>query len=542
MVAFVSALLIMFSFSFTNQPVAMNGRTFYIDALNGNDRNDGLSQAKPWKSLSRVNAATFVPGDQLLFKASGKWEGQLHPKGSGNKQNPIRIGKYGKGRRPHLEGGGTANGTVYLYNQQYWRISSLEITNYRADEETGLSLEEWENRNTTSYVKPALPPQFKNKNQPKYGIYVQGEDAGELSGLSLVDLDIHGVNGYIDQADEASKDNGGVFFKITGMVKPTWFSDILIESNTVHDVDRTGMVICSSTWSQRTFTGNGNWTPSKNIVIRKNVFSNTGANALIVRVALDPLMEYNLFDHCAIKASGNAAFSFNSDGALWQFNECRFTKANIDDRDAGGIDSDYKTRGTIVQYNFVHDNDYGMLITGGPAQFNDGTLVRYNIFENDGRYAHPTHGKCVLRVGGSATNTRIYNNVVYLGPDQADIKIVSHETWKTAPDGTIYQNNIFYNLGKNAAYDLGESTNSFFGNNLYFGEPATQQPGDSKALRTDPLLVNPGKGDPAGYRPAPRSPAVGAGVRVDDAGKRDYFGTALPLQRSPSVGVAEPGH
>lgn len=40
---------------------------YYIDNLNGNDSNSGQSVDKAWKSLTKVNAKTFQPGDSILF-------------------------------------------------------------------------------------------------------------------------------------------------------------------------------------------------------------------------------------------------------------------------------------------------------------------------------------------------------------------------------------------------------------------------------------------------------------------------------------------
>jgi hypothetical protein len=51
--------------------------TYYVDATNGNDANTGLSEATPWKSIAKVNASTFNPGDQILFKREEIWREQL---------------------------------------------------------------------------------------------------------------------------------------------------------------------------------------------------------------------------------------------------------------------------------------------------------------------------------------------------------------------------------------------------------------------------------------------------------------------------------
>ncbi|KHF29273.1 hypothetical protein VQ056_12095 [Paenibacillus sp. JTLBN-2024] len=45
------------------------GTTYYVDSLGGDDGNSGTSENSAWKSLDKVNATTFAPGDKILFKA-----------------------------------------------------------------------------------------------------------------------------------------------------------------------------------------------------------------------------------------------------------------------------------------------------------------------------------------------------------------------------------------------------------------------------------------------------------------------------------------
>jgi hypothetical protein len=42
--------------------------TYYVDATNGKDTSNGLSEATPWKTVAKVNASSFNPGDQILLK------------------------------------------------------------------------------------------------------------------------------------------------------------------------------------------------------------------------------------------------------------------------------------------------------------------------------------------------------------------------------------------------------------------------------------------------------------------------------------------
>ena len=278
-------------------------------------------------------------------------------------------------------------------------------------------------------------------------------------------------------------------------------------------------------------------------MIRNNLFERSGANALIVRVAKDPLMEKNLFHLNGIKASGNAAFNFNTDGAVWQFNEARFTKKNKNDADAGGLDSDYRSKNTIIQYNYVHDNDFGMLVTGGPkradgSNFNDHTVIRYNIFEREGLVMRDGESAYAFKIGGNATDTYVHNNIFYLSGVQQDVNIVYHRNWDGYPDNSFYFNNIFYLEGTGHGYELTKSTGTLFTNNLFYSTSAMNWPNAERNIIEDPFLSNPGNGAD-GYRIKNNSPAIGNGIRWNDLSfpTHDFYKNQIREQSIPDIGV-----
>jgi hypothetical protein len=49
---------------FSRLPILSNAwaATYYVDATNGNDANNGLSEVTPWKTIAKVNAPRFNPG------------------------------------------------------------------------------------------------------------------------------------------------------------------------------------------------------------------------------------------------------------------------------------------------------------------------------------------------------------------------------------------------------------------------------------------------------------------------------------------------
>lgn len=167
-----------------------------------------------------------MPGNQILFKAGGSWTKRLNPTGSGTSGSSIVIGSYGTGARPKINGAGVANGTIYLYNQQYWEIRDIEVTNYNSAEEGGATMATWEANNTSNYANATLPAQAVKKNTAKIGILVAAQDIGAVNHIYIHNVYVHGINGTINQGDEDSKNNGGIAFQITGAATQTWFNDI----------------------------------------------------------------------------------------------------------------------------------------------------------------------------------------------------------------------------------------------------------------------------------------------------------------------------
>lgn len=164
---------------------------------------------------------------------------------------------------------------------------------------------------------------------------------------------------------------------------------------------------------------------------------------------------------------------------------------------------------------------------------NIGTVVRYNISQNDGtRTFHMT---------GPVRDTHIYNNTIFVGP-QRDIHILKPGKWGgDYPEDTRFSNNIFYSLGK-AKFDLGGMRKTVFENNSFFGT-IENRPDDARAVLTDPAFEKAGHGGQGldaiqGYRLQRTSPAIASGVVIEKNGGRDYSGNKLPIG-APDIGALQ---
>ena len=73
---------------------------YFVDATGGSDATDGLSELNAWKTISKVNAASFVAGDTISFKRGETWRETLTVPSAGSVGNPIIFGAFGSGATP----------------------------------------------------------------------------------------------------------------------------------------------------------------------------------------------------------------------------------------------------------------------------------------------------------------------------------------------------------------------------------------------------------------------------------------------------------
>lgn len=103
--------------------------TYYVDSVNGNDSSNGTSTSTPWKTLAKVNATSFVAGDQILLRRGGVWNESLIVPSSGASAKPIVFSAYGSGNNPLLDEQGVRLHAVTIQNQSYVTVSNLQFQN-----------------------------------------------------------------------------------------------------------------------------------------------------------------------------------------------------------------------------------------------------------------------------------------------------------------------------------------------------------------------------------------------------------------------------
>lgn len=437
--------------------------TYYIDAETGKDSNTGTSPKSAWASLKKVNSKKFKPGDIILFKAGTTYKGQLELKGSGLKNNLIRIDRYGKGKKPAIHGEGLKLHTILLYNIEYWEVRNLEITN------TG----------KTSKVK-------------RRGVIIQAENFGDCHHIVLDSLEIHHVNGSL-----IKKAGGGsaILFQTSGKKVKTRFIDLIIENCHLHHCERNGINAKGNYFRD-------NWYPSLGVIIRNNLIEQIPGDGIVPLACDGALIEHNVLrDFPDVMPHSEAAagiWPWSCDNTLIQYNEVSGHKAKWDGQ---GYDSDYNCRGTIFQYNYSHDNYGGFLLVCNNGQRhntpgnigNSGTIVRHNISINDGIRPYPTTRRGVFspifHITGPVENTRIHNNIIVI-PEyksaELDNTLLKMDNWGSPwPVNTVFENNIFYSFNTTSQFAFGEDINTSFYNNVYYGD-FENLPTDAKAIFDNP--------------------------------------------------------
>ncbi len=78
--------------------------TDYYMSNKGDDNASGTSPEACWKTITRLNKATLIPGDRVLFRTGDRFEGTLMITSSGKQEKPIIFTSYGKGQKPVITG------------------------------------------------------------------------------------------------------------------------------------------------------------------------------------------------------------------------------------------------------------------------------------------------------------------------------------------------------------------------------------------------------------------------------------------------------
>lgn len=504
--------------------------SYYVDcsaASNGTG-----TSASPWNAVSSVNATTFGAGDSILFKAGTTCTGQLSPGGSGASGSNISISSYGTGNKPIINAAGATGAVIKLLNQQYWDIGGLEL------------------------IDTASSPAYRS------GVLAENSSGGILHHIRVHDMYIHDILGY---GGGWYSTNAGVGVQTDHTTPVSTWDDVVVENNTFDHVDRIAVAVTPDADGQ----GTGLTT---NTVIRNNTMTYDGADDVLVVKNDGALIDGNKAGYGGAKAtcppSGN--YCNGASAGIWMSGSSNTVVQNnevychINGADGTGFDVDWGNHNTTFQYNYSHQNLGGFLLVMPPFTIaneptstvpSDGTVVRYNISENDGSNSGcptsgtQTHGGGVLHfVGGvpnqsgSSSAVPLFYNNTFSVRDGLSTPILYSRAGTSISGALSFKNNAVFNYGSgNYFTTTGTST---YSNNLFYGNHPSREPTDAAKVTADPEFRNAGNLNTSSaytgknaYKVHPSSPVIRAGAVISSNGGFDAFGTAVSATAAPNIGA-----
>lgn len=185
----------------------------------------------------------------------------------------------------------------------------------------------------------------------------------------------------------------------------------------------------------------------------------------------------------------------------------------------------------------------------------DGTVVRYNISENDGSNSGcptsgtQTHGGGVLHFVGGVPNQsgstsaipQFYNNTFSVR-DGLSTPILYSRSGTSISGALSFKNNAIFNYGSgNYFTTTGSST---YSNNLFYGNHPSREPADAAKVTSDPEFRNAGNTNTSSsytgknaYQVHPSSPVIRAGAVIASNGGYDAYGNAVSATAAPNIGA-----
>ena len=523
--------------------------TYYVDATNGNDSNPGLSGVTPWKTIAKVNASRFYPGDQILFKRGQVWREQLTIFSSGSAGNPIRFGAYSTGNTPEIKGSDTIGGWINdPARGVYYTVLDLKPTRVFQDgndvplkeasspEEVMNSGGSWYYDGVTKRIfiqttqkdKPIshlIEGVFRNYCISSYG----GAEYIVIEELCMNQCSKAGIYSVLNNSWTIrrckvfnSGENG-----IYACGKPTGNGEgsttgWIIEGNTVGRVD------CDTHLEYRAAIAvRGMYNP----VIRNNVIKSVNAFGILLHRG--GLGEGSTSSFAEIY--GNEVTNCMSNIILFRSDNCKVYRNNIHDSRGGGIMVQYGSNNAQLFYNII----YNLSLPDYKDNYNG---IDINTDSRNGRVYNNLVSKvayacCTVEdtSPGPANGWEIRNNIFDArGNDPKDVPIMINPKISQV---TLSNNNYINDPGFRA---IGKWKGTNIASlDLWVSIVNADVGGDyseANSISAPPLYRDISQRD---FRLRQESPCIDGGFDVGLA--EDFGGNAVPSGRRPEIGPFEYG-
>lgn len=442
--------------------------TFYFDSESTSSLG---TKEHPFSSLDSLSSIDFCKGTRVLFKRGSVFHGPLILKNlSGQENHPIVFSSYGEGDRPcFAPQDQRGKGVLYLKNCSYVSVSGLELT--------CLSKVEADRR----------------------GVLVElSSDSGSATYHDVVlnDLYIHDIYGYSDKENQgmsmASKITGGVhLYSKDGNARMDGFT---VKNCRIENVSNVGV----ATWYKVDGTKVGKVSPYDesfkekahlNVLIQNNVISHVAKNAIFVRNLYKGLVSSNVVSYTSeVCKAGNSIVTSYVDSTIVEKNEGYLNLATVQEdgkiQDGAMLDADLQSKDVVFQYNYSHDNAFGLFLncngqSSSDRGANDVVTVRYNLSLCD------KGKKGIVYINYYVGMVRFYNNTIITGKEDTPI-LIKVNNGRNA----CFYNNIFYVNSLSASFELGDQKGLTMGKNLLFFKGSISGCNVDDFLRFDPIVRN----------------------------------------------------
>ena len=515
--------------------------TYHVDPL-GDDAHDGLTPASAWKTIAKVNATPFSPGDRILLLRGGEWHEALAASTSGSPGKAIVYDAYGNGDKPVLWGSDAIAASAWTQVRPgVYRcaVTASAITQVLADHGTGAN-GQWyaSGSGSGTFHAGAGELLLESASDPRsdgraYAIVCR-QDVVSSNGKDH--LEFHNLHGE-ETADPAN----GYVFRVMGS------QDVLLEDCEAYRGGRHDFGVINSTG----FIGRR----------LHAAYAIPKQATLYVSYSGDE----SRYDNCTSQWIDCSGDHFE-DGSL--FFVCHGHKLGsitfINPRDRGGklsVLEDNPAQRVRISGGLIQDGSIELICSHA---FIDGVTVvgsstidcwgHDNIIQNAKMLVRPErggptgYGAAVLMRKGAAHNTVRFSSIAMdpsCGSDKACLMLADHAL------GTSWYGNILLSTGaavgggELAAGDVQVCDCNLYGPSETIGGMDFERwkslgLGDRHSLVGDPRFSDREKGDLA-LRPG--SPAIGAAALpaelINDL-TGDFSGTPRPHGKPLTIGAFEP--
>lgn len=440
-------------------------RTYYFDALSGNDQNKGTSPDQAFRNLKSLQGLELKSGNKILLANGSRFKGNLSisaflgQKGLeiSNFQSPTSSSQ----ENPIIDAKGYLSG-IYIKNSSNISISNLSIT---AD--GGGIVDDTDN--ATQGMRCGIL------------IHIGLDRVFEKIQIENVKIDkvYYENSGFNRDEDEVTTPNGtqsyGWGIRFLNSSKNGQLNDISVVGCQIRQLSHSGIRFNNT--SQKKF---------KQIEIKNNLVERTGGPGMVLLKCEDAVVSEN---NISYSGSTNDSRNWGRGSGLWTWGSSKilidkntFSYAN-GPADSAGCHIDFNCNDVIVQRNLSLSNAGGFIEVLG-NNFN--CAYRYNVSINDGHRVKGEgnnfqEGKIFWLSGFSGKNnprtgpfnTYIYNNTIFTNAD-----IVTKIAVDKVSNGVLVMNNIFHIEGESQLV-LGDQykpdeggfrviENVTFSNNLFF--------------------------------------------------------------------------